>query len=120
MKRIYSNYTIKDFCIVESLAKEQGFSLAAFQHYCVMLYANKRGNTFSLNTLMKKMLQALDEKPKGSTFIVSALLSEEWSSLSRSDKMTLAKQLAHFVKMHPSEYEKARISKGSPTLYRKK
>ena len=120
MPRIYSNYSDDDYDMVTSLAKELGFSSSAFQHYCVMLYADKRGNTSPLNKLINTMLQTLNEMPNDTTFIVSSLVPEEWAGLSRSDKMSLAKQLSLFIKNNPTEYEKAKIVKGKTTLYRKK
>jgi len=120
MPRIYSNYSQSDFDIVTALAKELGFSASAFQHYCVMLYADNRGNVSPLNTLINAMLNNLSQRNSGDTFIVSSLVPDEWPSLSRSDKMSLAKQLSHFVKTHPLEYETHSVTKGKTTIYRKK
>ena len=120
MPRIYSNYSENDMTIVTNLAKELGFSLSAFQHYCVMLYADHKGNTSPITLLIQKMFQSLNCFKSGDTFIVSALLPSEWSSLSRSDKMTLAKQLSLHVKNNPSKYEVYKKSSGKINIYRKK
>lgn len=120
MPRIYSNYSDNDFSIVTNLAKELGFSLSAFQHYCVMLYADHRGNTSPITLLIQKMFQNLNNFKSGDTFIVSALLTSEWPSLSRSDKMTLAKQLSLHVKNNPSKYEVYKKASGKINIYRKK
>lgn len=120
MPRIYSNYSNNDFSIVTNLAKELGFSLSAFQHYCVMLYADHRGNTSPITLLVQKMFQTLSTRKPGDTFIVSALLPDEWPSLSRSDKMTLAKQLSLHVKNNPSKYEVYKKASGKINIYRKK
>ena len=120
MPRIYSNYSNNDFSIVTNLAKELGFSLSAFQHYCVMLYADHKGNTSPITLLIQKMFQNLNNFKSGDTFIVSALLPSEWPSLSRSDKMTLAKQLSLHVKNNPSKYEVYKKASGKINIYRKK
>lgn len=120
MPRIYSNYSQSDFDIVIKLSKELGFSASAFQHYCVMLYADQRGSASPLNTLKTTMMSNLGQLKSGDTFIVSALVADEWPSLSRSDKMCLAKQLSLHIKTHPRDYEVFRSSKGQATLYKKK
>ena len=118
--RIYSNYSQSDYEIVINLAKELGFSPSAFQHYCVMLYADKRGNTSPLSALTSTMFNNLKAIKSGETFIVSALLPDEWPSLSRSDKMSLAKKLSHHVKTNPAVYEPHSIADGKTTIYIKK
>lgn len=120
MARIYSNYSQSDFDFVTALAKELGFSASAFQHYCVMLYADKRGNTSPLTSLISTMFNNLKQLHKGDTFIVSSLLQDEWTSLSRSDKMSLAKQLSHHIKTHPLEFEVYISSPGTAKIYKKK
>ena len=120
MPRIYSNYSQSDFDIVTTLAKELGFSTSAFQHNCVMLYADNRGNVSPINTLTRVMLNNLSQRKNGDTFIVSSLVPDEWPGLSRSDKMTLAKQLSHYVRTHSQEYGIFRVSKGRATIYKKK
>lgn len=119
MSRIYSNYSQADYDIVVKLAKELGFSPSAFQRYCVMLYADNRGNTSPLSTLISTMFCNLGNIKSGEPFIVSALVPEDWPGLSRSDKMSLAKKLAHHVKNN-EDYEQHSISKGKTTIYIKK
>ena len=117
MKRIYSNYSDEDYGLIESMAKELGFSLSSFQHYCVMLYADSRGNTTSTSNLKSEMLRNLDNF-NGDTFIVSALLDDVWPSLTRSVKMTLAKQLAIHVRNDP-KFEPYKVAKGKTTVYKR-
>ncbi len=120
MPRIYSNYSQDDYDIVIDLAKELGFSTSALQHYCVMLYADKRGNTSPLSALTSIMFANLKNIKSGDTFIVSALIPDEWPSLSRSNKMSLAKQLSHHVKTNSKIYQPYIIAKGKTTIYIKK
>lgn len=116
MKRIYSNYSGDDYGMVCKLAAELGFSLSSFQHYCVMLYADSRGNTTPINNLMSEMFSNLQKIEVGKTFIVSALLPDMWSTLMRSEKMTLAKQLAIRVRNDPS-FSTYKTAKGKTTVY---
>lgn len=116
MKRIYSNYSEEDYEFVEKMAKELGFSLSSFQHYCVMLYADKRGNTTTISRLKSDMKESLDVIKSGETFIVSALLPKVWPSLSRSTKSTLSIQLKNIVKNNTA-YDVFRKVKGQTTVY---
>ena len=90
MKRIYSNYSDEEYEIIQKLSKEQGFTLSAFQKYCVMMTVNKRGNQTTVSVLIDKMHKVLDSYEKGKPFIVSTLLPDEWSGLTRNDKMTIS------------------------------
>lgn len=118
MKRIYSNYTDKDYEIVRKRAEELGFSLSSFQHYCVMLYTDSRGNTTPISNLMSEMYSNLKKIEAGKTFIVSALLPEVWSTLTRSEKMTLAKQLTKRER-NDSSFSKYKSVRGKATVYKK-
>lgn len=115
-KRIYSNYSEDDFNIVTQLANELGFSLSSFQHYCVMLYADSRGNTTPTHSLSTEMLSNMKKIEVGKTFIVSALLPDKWPTLTRNVKMTLAKQLANEIKNNP-DFSAHKIIKGKTTVY---
>ncbi len=116
MKRIYSNYSEEDFEMVSKLSSELGFSLSSFQHYCVMLYADSRGNSTPTNNLIAEMLSNLQKIEVGKPFIVSALLPDVWPSLTRNLKMTLAKQLAINVRNDP-DFSTHKVTKGKTTVY---
>lgn len=118
MRRIYSNYSDEEFEMITDMAKEQGFSLSSFQHYCVMLYADSRGNTSSTDNLISEMFKEMQKVNIGATFIVSALLPEVWLTLTRSVKMTLAKQLSINVKNNP-KFEKFKVTEGKTTVYKR-
>lgn len=118
MRRIYSNYSDEDFDMLTDMASELGFSLSSFQHYCVMLYADSRGNTTPTSNLKSEMLENMQKVNIGDTFIVSALLPDKWPSLTRNVKMTLAKQLAIKVR-NDSNFETYKVAKGKTTIYRR-
>lgn len=116
MKRIYSNYSDDDYKMIEGMAEELGFSLSAFQQYCVMLYAGGKGESTPSSELLNEMLENMEKITVGQTFIVSALLPEKWPKLKRNTKMFLAKQLALYVRKN-TDFEVYKIAKGQTTLY---
>lgn len=118
MRRIYSNYSDEDFDLLTDMASELGFSLSSFQHYCVMLYADRRGNTTSTSNLISEMLKNMQKVNIGDTFIVSALLPDTWPSLTRNVKMTLAKKLANKVR-NDSNFELYKVADGKTTIYKR-
>lgn len=116
---IYSNYKDTEKEKIKETANELGFSLSAFQKYCVMLYSGDKNNIIQMIAMKKEMLINLKNQSSSSPFIVSALLSDKWPSLSRSEKMQLAKFLASYVKHHSDKY--SICSKvGTTTQYQKK
>lgn len=120
MGRIYSNYDDKEMDRIKEVADELGFSASSFQKYCVMLYIGDRNNNVPIINLQNEMIGKLTTMEQDTTFIVSALLPEKWPSLSRSEKMQLAKFLSSYVKKHAKEYEKHSAVSGKTTKYKKK
>lgn len=118
MKRIYSNYSDEDCKLISREAQKLGFSLSAYQHYCVMLSLDSKKNTFPINELISKMFQVLEEVKPDRQFIVSALLDKEWSSLSRSEKMIMAKQLSAKIRSDP-RFKVVSATKGKITIYKR-
>lgn len=118
MKRIYSNYSEDDYKMIEGLAKKLGFSLSAFQQYCVMLYAGEKGESTFSSDLLNEMLANMKKISVGQTFIVSALLPDKWPKLERNTKMFLAKQLALHIRKN-SNFEIHKVSKGQVTVYKR-
>lgn len=49
-------YSDEDFDMVTDMAGELGFSLSVL-HYCVMLYAYRRGNTTSFSNLIDESVK---------------------------------------------------------------
>lgn len=119
MGRIYSNYEVHEFESVKKKAEELGFSASSFQKYCVMLYLGDRTNAVSIADLQEEMLNALEDMENGKTFIVSTLLPDKWTSLSRSTKMQLAKYLASYVYKHSERFIVADKVRGTINKYKK-
>ena len=71
-----------------------------------MLYVGERNNSLPMNTLIAQMQQSLHDQPVGEPFIVSALLPQQWPSLTRAEKLSLAKQLAYLVDQNPGTYKR--------------
>lgn len=117
MKRIYSNYSDEDYILISQKAQELGFSLSAYQHYCVMLSLGNKNNACPIDELIAKMFQNLEQVQPKSQFIVSALLHNEWPSLSRSEKMIMAKQLSAKIRSDP-RFESVSAT-GKTTIYKR-
>ncbi len=121
--RIYSNYNQNDYDLILEESKKLGFTPSSFQNYCVMLYimqnTNNRKGTTSIATLTINMLNALNSRSSGETFIVSSLIPNEWPDLSRSDKMRIAKALASHVRNNPSTFSIDSMADGKITIYKK-
>ncbi|MNB96911.1 hypothetical protein D3C75_441280 [compost metagenome] len=101
--------------MLTDMAGELGFSLSSFQHYCVMLYADRRGNTTSISNLISEMLKDMQKVKIGDMFIVSDLLPDIWLTFTRNVKMTLAKQLANKVR-NDSKFDIYLAAKGKTTI----
>ncbi len=103
MPRVYSNYTDAEMARLRQESSQAGLSPSAYQKYRTLLGLTDV-NSLSLAGLAAKMRQALSLKRKGDRFIVSALLPDEWTVLTRSQKNTLSKQLKKIVAEHPERY----------------
>lgn len=80
-----------------------GLSLSAYQKYRTLLSLTDN-NTIDIADLISKMKENLSQKKKGDIFIVSSLLPDEWTSLTRSKKNTLSKALKKIVDENPKTY----------------
>jgi len=114
--RIYSNYNEKEYALMVEASKQVGLSLSAYQKYCSLLGLNN-ANTFLQPDLIQEMLACLKSFERGVPFIVSSLLPEKWVALTRSQKITLSKQLANEIKSNPSLYKKIGVLNGSTSQY---
>jgi len=114
--RIYSNYNEKEYELMVEASKKVGLSLSAYQKYCSLLGLNNTNN-FLMPDLIQEMLSCLNSLKQGVPFIVSSLLPEKWVSLTRSQKISLSKQLANEIKASPSVYKKIGILNGSTSQY---
>ena len=116
MFRIYSNYTQQEFSSVEEAAKMAGMTISAFCKAAVLAKVSGDPSTDLIRTLHTK----LKELDAGALFIVSDLYSQEvWSSLSRSEKNTISKQLAKTVRENTDLYAVNGILSGKVTQYKK-
>lgn len=119
MPRIYSNYTTDEYTLLQNKAMEVGLSsLSAYQKYVTLLGITSYNN-YNLVNLIKKMMATLKGLKSGTTFIVSSLLPEEWVTLNRSQKNTLAQQLKKFIDENKNEYERVQVLSSKTTQYKK-
>ncbi len=104
MPRIYSNYSEEEILLLQRESEKMGFSLSAYQKYRTLL-SLKDTNTFDIADLVSRMKETLAQKKEGDVFIVSSLLPEEWTSLTRSQKNTMSKTLKKIVTENPEKYK---------------
>ena len=116
MPRIYSNYTEEEIKLLQTESKNLGMSLSAFQKYRTLLSLST-ANTTDIEDLISKMKEVLENKKAGEVFIVASLLSEEWTTLTRSQKNTLAKTLKKIVDEQPYRYKINTILPGKINQY---
>ena len=116
MPRIYSNYSEEELLLLQQESEMMGFSLSAYQKYRTLL-SLKDTNTFDIADLIARMKETLAQKKEGDVFIVSSLLPEEWTSLTRSQKISLSKALKKNVTEHPEKYKINEVLPGKVNQY---
>ena len=116
MPRIYSNYSEEEILLLQRESKKMGFSLSAYQKYRTLL-SLKDTNTFDIADLISRMKETLAQKKEGDVFIVSSLLPEEWTSLTRSQKTTMSKTLKKIVTENPEKYKINEVLPGKVNQY---
>ena len=122
MGRIYSSYTEAEFENIQEKSKEYGMTPSAFQKYCVLLHLGYKAEEFksiNLQALKDMMCENLNAKRHDDTFIVSALLPPEiWSTLNRSQKITLSLYLKELIDSQPDKFEVADVLHNNVKQYR--
>ena len=118
MRRIYSNYSEDEFEKISKHAEAAGMTASAFCKYAVL---EKMAGTVehSPSHVVKELYQKLQIMEPEECFIVSDLFPEIWSSLSRSEKNTIAKQLAKYVGEHSDMFVIHDVLPGKITQYKK-
>ena len=109
--RVYSTYSSNESEALANAAKERGLSVSAWQKICVLKalgIKNKTNTIANLVFTMKKNILAL---PSGTTFVISAVLKDEYYRCSKSEQTTLAKALAKFAKENPNIIKRNRSIK---------
>ena len=102
--------------LLQQESEKMGFSLSAYQKYRTLL-SLKDANTFDIADLIARMKETLAQKKEGDVFIVSSLLPEEWTSLTRSQKISLSKALKKNVTEHPEKYKINEVLPGKVNQY---
>ena len=116
MARIYSNYTEEEIKLLQQESEKMGLSLSAYQKYRTLLSLTDN-NTIDITDLIAKMKAALSSKKKGDVFIVSTLIPEEWTTLTRSEKNTLSKTLKKIINENPALYRVNDVLPGKINQY---
>lgn len=117
MARVYSNYSNQELNLIKKESEAKGLSVSAYQKYCTLLSLKKDNKDIA--ELIAEMRFNLSKKNKpGDLFIVSSLVDEnEWSSLERGEKITMAKQLKKIVNENPKKYRVNAVLPGRITQY---
>ncbi len=118
MKRIYSNYSEDEFEQISKHAEAAGMTVSAFCKYAVLEKVTGTVEN-SPSHVVKELYQKLQIMEPEECFIVSDLFPEIWSSLSRSEKNTIAKQLAKYVRENSNVFVINNILPGKITQYKK-
>ena len=116
MARIYSNYSEEEIALLQKESEKMGLSLSAFQKYRTLLSLTDN-NTIDITDLISKMKETLSLKKEGDVFIVSSLLPDEWTTLTRSEKNTLSKTLKKIVDENPQLYKINTVLPGKINQY---
>ena len=116
MARIYSNYTEEEIKLLQQESGKMGLSLSAYQKYRTLLSLTDNNN-IDITDLIAKMKAALSSKKKGDVFIVSTLIPEEWTTLTRSEKNTLSKTLKKIIDENPTLYKVNDVLPGKINQY---
>ncbi len=116
MARVYSNYSEEEIMLLQQESEKMGLSLSAYQKYRTLLSLSEN-NTIDMADLISKMKVTLSQKKEGDVFIVSSLLPEEWTSLTRSEKNTLSKTLKKIIDDNPKTYQVNDVLPGKINQY---
>ncbi len=116
-KLIRQRYSDDEYMKIEEAAEKAGLTVSAFCKSCVIsaVFGSEKASQIDLASLVQ---QGLDELEPETTFIVSELVdSETWDSLTRSEKNSVAKQLAKKVRDSNGKYERYAVLPERITQY---
>ena len=118
MHRIYSNYTDEEFKAIIDKSNNTRMTISTYCKAAVLekVFGKADNSSTSLIETLHKKLKSLET---GSVFIVSELFSKDvWSTLSRSEKNTISKQLAKTVRENKDIFIVNEILPGKITQYK--
>lgn len=99
--RIYSNYSNDEAAAIEKAAAERGYSLSAFQRICLLKEIGIK-QPVDEQALINKMHSEIKKLAPESTFVISALLGEEYYECSKAQQIFLSKYLKRFAEENPN------------------
>lgn len=109
--RVYSTYDDTESAAMAKAAQERGVSISAYQKLCTLKELGLKNNTNTIANLVFTMHRNILALPKGTTFVISAVLKDEYYRCSKSEQTTLAKALAKFAKENPNIIKRNRSIK---------
>lgn len=98
--RTYSTYDVNETKALIAEAKARGLSVSGFQKHCVLkvLGLKQTVNIPNLITMMENNIKTLTS---GNTFVISALLPEDYYNCNKPEQTQLAKTLKKYAEDHP-------------------
>ncbi len=125
MKRVYTSYSETELEAIKKTSREWGMDITSFLKYCVLLQIGLKDkqdikkDKIDLDDLTEQMKKKLRKMKAGETFIVSALFSpQDWTSLSRSQKITLSLRLKDIIESDSNRFEVAGLIRKTIKQYR--
>ena len=100
MRRYWVTLEDSDYDKLEEIANSKGTSVGSASKEIILAFLgnDSKKNSISIEQLILSIKSQMDDMSSESApFIVKDLISEEWSALSRSDKMICSKALARLV-----------------------
>lgn len=100
MRRYWVTLEDSDYDKLEEIANSKGTSVGSISKDIVLAFLGKNNKRegMSIEQLILSIKSKMEDmSSESSPFIVKDLIPEEWSALSRSDKMICSKALARFV-----------------------
>ena len=95
--RVYSSYSADESEALANSARERGLSVSAYQKICVLKALGIKNNTNTIANLVFTMKKNILALPSGTTFVISAVLKDEYYSCSKSEQTVLAKALKQYA-----------------------
>ena len=99
--RAYSSYDAREEKAMRIEAKKRGLSISGFQKQCVLKELGLK-ETVNISALIKTLENNIKAQPSGQTFVISALLPDDYYSCNKPEQTQLAKALKKYAEDHPN------------------
>lgn len=104
VKRIYSNYSEREFDLVCAKAEAVGLSASAYQKFQTLVSEQRIPGQIPLPALLAKVKAAMFGYPKQKKFIAASTIASEWVTLSRGEKSCVVAYVKRIVDTYPDDF----------------